>query len=33
MGLKRGVHFTVNMPEDGGKGYVSILKDGLAYAA
>ena len=33
MGLKRGVHFTVNMPEDGGRGYVSILKDGLAYAA
>jgi hypothetical protein len=33
MGLKRGVHFTVKMPEGGGKGYVSILKEGLAYAA
>jgi hypothetical protein len=33
MGLKRGVHFTVKMPEDGKKGYVLILKDGLAYAA
>jgi hypothetical protein len=33
MGLKRGVHFSVKMPEGGGKGYVSILKDGLAYAA
>ncbi len=33
MGLKRGVHFTVKMPEGGGRGYVSILKVGLAYAA
>jgi hypothetical protein len=33
MGLKRGVHFTVKMPEGGEKGYVSILKEGLAYAA
>jgi hypothetical protein len=33
MGLKRGVHFSVKMPEGGGKGYVSILKEGLAYAA
>jgi hypothetical protein len=28
MGLKRGVHFTVKMPEGGEKGYVSILKRG-----
>jgi DUF971 family protein len=33
MGLKRGVHFSVKMPEGGEKGYVSILKEGLAYAA
>jgi hypothetical protein len=33
MGLKRGVHFTVKMPEGGREGYVSILKEGLAYAA
>ena len=33
MGLKRGVHFTVEMPEDGKKGYVYIRKEGLAYAA
>jgi hypothetical protein len=32
MGLVEGVHFSVKMPE-GGKGYVSILKEGLAYAA
>ena len=32
-GLKRGVHFSVNMPEGGRRGYVSILKEGLAYAA
>ena len=32
-GLKRGVHFSVKMPEGGEKGYVSILKEGLAYAA
>jgi hypothetical protein len=33
MGLKRGVHFSVKMPEGGKAGYVSILKEGLAYAA
>jgi hypothetical protein len=33
MGLKRGVHFTVKMPEGGEAGYVSILKEGLARAA
>jgi hypothetical protein len=33
MGLTRGVHFSVKMPEGGEKGYVSILKEGLAYAA
>jgi hypothetical protein len=33
MGLVEGVHFSVKMPEGGGKGYVSILKAGLAYAA
>ncbi len=33
MGLKRGVHFSVKIPEGGKAGYVSILKDGLAYAA
>ena len=33
MGLKRGVHFSVNMPEEGRDGYVSVLKEGLAYAA
>jgi hypothetical protein len=32
MGLVEGVHFSVKMPE-GGKGYVSILKEGLAHAA
>ncbi|NAZ33658.1 MAG: hypothetical protein GU356_05170 [Pyrobaculum sp.] len=32
MGLEEGRHFTVKMPK-GGKGYVYILKDGLAYAA
>jgi hypothetical protein len=32
MGLKRGVHFSVKMPEGGEKGYVSILTEGLAYA-
>jgi len=32
MGLKRGVHFSVGMPE-GRDGYVSVLKVGLAYAA
>jgi hypothetical protein len=33
MGLKRGVHFTVKMPEGGGMGYVSILRKGLEHAA
>ncbi len=33
MGLDEGVHFSVKMPEGGGKGYVSILKEGLAYTA
>ncbi len=33
MGLVEGVHFSVKMPEGGEKGYVSILKVGLAYAA
>jgi hypothetical protein len=33
MGLEEGVHFTVKMPEGGKAGYVSILKEGLAYAA
>ncbi len=33
MGLVKGDHFTVKMPEGGGKGYVSILKEGLERAA
>jgi hypothetical protein len=33
MGLEEGVHFTVKIPEGGEKGYVSILKEGLARAA
>jgi hypothetical protein len=33
MGLERGVHFSVKMPKGGKAGYVSILKEGLAYAA
>jgi hypothetical protein len=33
MGLEEGKHFTVKMPEGGERGYVSILKEGLAYAA
>jgi hypothetical protein len=33
IGLKEGVHFTVKKPEGGEKGYVSVLKEGLAYAA
>jgi len=33
MGLVEGVHFSVKMPEGGGRGYVSILREGLAYAA
>ncbi|AKT35827.1 PaRep2b protein [Pyrobaculum sp. WP30] len=33
MGLEEGRHFTVKMPEEGRFGYVSILREGLAYAA
>jgi hypothetical protein len=34
MGLKEIIHFTVTTPDEGGGvGYVSILKEGLAYAA
>jgi hypothetical protein len=33
MGLEEGKHYTVKMPEGGGRGYVSILKEGLAHAA
>jgi len=33
IGLVEGRHFTVKMPEEGRYGYVSILKEGLAYAA
>jgi hypothetical protein len=33
MGLEEGRHFSVKMPEGGGNGYVSILREGLAYAA
>ena len=33
MGLKRGVHFSVKMPEEGRYGYVYIRREGLAYAA
>jgi len=33
MGLVEGVHFTVKMPEGGRRGYVYILREGLAYAA
>ncbi len=33
MGLEEGKHFSVKMPEGGEMGYVSILKEGLAYAA
>ncbi len=33
MGLVEGVHFTVKMPEGDSYGYVSILREGLAYAA
>ncbi len=32
VGLKRGVHFSVKPPEEGRYGYISILRDGLAYA-
>ena len=33
MGLEEGRHFTVKMPEGDRNGYVSVLKEGLAYAA
>jgi hypothetical protein len=33
MGLVEDVHFAVKMPEEGRYGYVSILKEGLSYAA
>jgi len=33
MGLEEGRHFAVKMPEEGGRGYVSIRSEGLAYAA
>ncbi|MFP3292091.1 MAG: PaRep2b protein, partial [Thermoproteus sp.] len=33
MGLEEGRHFSVKKPEGGKKGYVYILKEGLAYAA
>jgi hypothetical protein len=33
MGLEEGRHFSVRVPEGGREGYVSILKEGLAYAA
>jgi hypothetical protein len=33
MGLKRGFHFTVEMPGEGRDGYVYIRREGLAYAA
>ncbi len=33
MGLVKGVHFTVKMPEGGKAGYVYIRREGLAYAA
>ncbi len=33
MGLEEGRHFTVKMTEEDRDGYVSILKEGLAYAA
>jgi hypothetical protein len=33
MGLVEGVHFSVKMPEGEGRGYVSVLKEGLTYAA
>jgi hypothetical protein len=31
--LEEGVHFTVEMPKGDKAGYVSVLKEGLAYAA
>ena len=33
MGLEEGRHFAVKIPEEGRDGYVSILKEGLSYAA
>jgi hypothetical protein len=33
MGLEEGKHFTVKMPEGGGKGYVNIRRKGLEHAA
>jgi hypothetical protein len=33
MGLEEGRHFTVKMPEGGGRGYVRVLREGLAYVA
>jgi hypothetical protein len=33
MGLEEGRHFSVKMPGGGREGYVSILKEGLAYTA
>jgi hypothetical protein len=33
VGLEEGGHFTFKMPKAGGKGYVSVLREGLAYAA
>ena len=33
MGLKRGAHFSVKIPEEGREGYVYILREGLVYAA
>ncbi len=33
MGLEEGKHFTVKMQEGGGRGYVSILREGLERAA
>jgi hypothetical protein len=33
MELVEGLHFTVKMPEGGKAGYVSVLKEGLVYAA
>ncbi len=33
MGLEEDRRFTVKMPEGDRNGYVSVLKEGLAYAA
>ncbi len=33
IGLVEGIHFTMKMPEGDRDGYVSILREGLAYAA